>query len=450
MGFKKRVDLELGQLYIYLRDDVSSSNRWYCSYKLKGVKRVFKSLGIMAEAEASKLARRELAEAEKRLDLYGANIAFSKNTIGDAYRFFKEHGENYVGIRDSAGRYKTIMSHWDSHLLKFFGAKTVIDERLQNRMEKYVDHRRRVINRKTGKRLKAKTSSIKQEIISAKQLLKIARTGAGIGGEVGNLTIRINKSKLKDQRSNSTTFQDHEIDEIKGHFDREAKALEAEVFETHQIKDSKNLFQSRSARTAARRLFLLERLRFFVAIAFSTGARVNEIRQIRHGDFEKNYEIVKIRKSKTVGGTNRVAFIDSEIWDISRAYDRFMKYAQTEKANSLIFADKEGKIEEQLKTLLVGVGGSFKEFLRRNKMLVDKIHGRQKRNFYATRHYFITKQANEGKMVAAVASSCGTSIKQISDRYYDVNSETMHEAMSIRKRSAAKKTRLRAVKGGKK
>jgi integrase len=255
---------------------------------------------------------------------------------------------------------------------------------------------------------------------------------------------------LKDQRSNSTTFQDHEIEEIKMHFDREAKALEAEVFETHQIKDSKSLFQSRSARTAARRLFLLERLRFFVAIAFSTGARVNEIRQIRHGDFEKNFEIVKIRKSKTVRGTNRVAFIDSEIWDISRAYDRFMKYAQTEKPNSLVFADKEGKIGEQEKALLVGVGGSFKEYLRRNKMLVDKIHGRQKRNFYATRHYFITKQANEGKLVAAVASSCGTSIKQISDRYYDVNSETMHEAMSKKKRATAKKTRLRAVTGGKK
>ena len=113
MAFKKRVDLELGQLYIYLRDDVAQENRWYCSYKLKGVKRVFKSLGIMSEAQASKEARKELYEAEKRLDMYGANIAFSKNTIGDAYRFFKEHGENYVGIHDSAGRYKTIMVHWN-------------------------------------------------------------------------------------------------------------------------------------------------------------------------------------------------------------------------------------------------------------------------------------------------------------------------------------------------
>jgi hypothetical protein len=182
MAFKKRVDLELGQLYIYLRDDVAQENRWYCSYKLKGVKRVFKSLGIYSEAEASKKARLELFEAEKRLDLYGANIAFSKNTVGDAYKFFKEHGENYVGIRDSAGRYKTIMVHWNAHLLKFLGAKTVIDERLQTRMEKYVDNRRRVINRKTGERLKAKTSTIKQEIISAKQLLKVAREGAGIGG----------------------------------------------------------------------------------------------------------------------------------------------------------------------------------------------------------------------------------------------------------------------------
>ncbi|MFP6654636.1 MAG: hypothetical protein VCB25_03340, partial [Myxococcota bacterium] len=138
MGFKRRVDLEQGQLFIYLRDDVGHDKRWYCSYKLKGIKRIYKSLGIMSEVEASKLARRELADAEKRLELYGANTAFSKNTVGDAFRWFKKNGENYVGVTDSAGRYKTIMSHWNNHLLKFFGSKTVIDERLQSRMGKYV------------------------------------------------------------------------------------------------------------------------------------------------------------------------------------------------------------------------------------------------------------------------------------------------------------------------
>jgi integrase len=382
MGFKKRVDLEAGQLFIYLRDDVGHTQRWYVSYKLKGVKRIYKSLGIMSEVEASKKARRELANAEDRLELYGANTAFSKNTVGDAFRWFKENGENYVGITDSSGRYKTIMSHWDNHLLKFFGSKTVIDERLQSRMGKYVEYRRRVINKKTGERLHAKISSIKNEITCAKQLLLLARQ-KGIGGDVGNLTLELSKSKLRDQRSKSTTFTAAEVEDIKSHFDREAKELETLLIETHQIVDSASLIRSRSARTAARRLFLLERLRFFVAVCFASGCRVNEARQIRHSDFGDDFQTVKIRRSKTAKGSNRTAFLDNEIWDIEAAYTRYMRHAKTTKSNSLVFADEEGMIAKQESGLLKVVGKAFRLFLKRNKMLVDKKYGREKRNFYS-------------------------------------------------------------------
>ena len=376
--------------------------------------------------------------------MYGANIAFSKNTVGDAFRWFKENGERYVGVTDSSGRYRTIMSHWNNHLLKFFGSKTVIDERLQSRMGKYVEYRRRVINKKTGERLHAQISTIKGEIISAKQLLSLARQ-KGIGSEVGNLTLELSKSKLKSQRSKSTTFTAAEVEDIKDHFDREAKELETLLFETHEIVDSASLTRSLSARTAARRLKLLERLRFFVAIAFSSGARVNEIRQIRHGDFEENFQKVKIRKSKTLKASNRTAFIDNEIWNIEAAYARWMRHAKTRKTNSLVFADVEGKIAEQESKLLNSVGQAFKEFLKRNKMLVDKKYGRQKRNFFSTRHYFITTKANAGIPIAAVAESCGTSIAMIDATYYSNIGSELIETMS-----GKKKTKLRAVKGGKK
>jgi integrase len=449
MGFRKRVDLELGQLYIYTRDDIKLETRWYCSFKVKGAKRVFKSLGIMSEAEASKEARKVFYDAEKRLKQYGSNIALSKNTVGDAYKFFKESGEHYVGVTDSAGRYKTIMSHWNNHLLKFFGSKTVIDERLQSRMGKYVEYRRRVINKKTGKRLHAKISTIKLEIVSAKQLLLLARQ-KGIGSDFGNLTLELSKSKLKNQRSKSTTFTAAEVEDIKGHFDREAIELETILSETHQIVDSASLIRSRSARTAARRLFLLERLRFFVAVALATGARVNEIRQIQHGDFRQDFKTVKIRRSKTAKGSNRTAWIDNEIWNIDAAYTRYMRHAKTRKSDSLVFADEEGNVTKQQSDLLKSVGGSFTKFLRRNKMLVDKKYGREKRNFYSTRHYFISKQANEGKAIAAVASSCGTSIAMIDATYYSNIGDELDETMSKKKSTVTKKSKLRSIKGGKK
>jgi hypothetical protein len=126
-----------------------------------------------------------------------------------------------------------------------------------------------------------------------------------------------------------------------------------------------------------------------------------------------------------------------------------MRHAKTTKSNSLVFADEEGMIAKQESGLLKVVGKAFRLFLKRNKMLVDKKYGREKRNFYSTRHYFISKQANEGKAIAAVASSCGTSIAMIDATYYSNIGDELVETMSKKKSTVTKKTKLRALKGGK-
>jgi gas vesicle protein len=72
------------------------------------------------------------------------------------------------------------------------------------------------------------------------------------------------------------------------------------------------------------------------------------------------------------------------------------------------------------------------------------IHGGEPPMSRSTRHYFITKQANEGKAIAAVASSFGTSITMIDATYYSNIGSELVETMSKKK-----KTKLRAVKGGK-
>ena len=89
MQMSKRIALE-DELYIYQRADVKHPNRWYCSFKLKGVKRINKSLGVMSQGSAAKLARRALADAETQLDLHGTTALLGRNTIGDAVAWFNK------------------------------------------------------------------------------------------------------------------------------------------------------------------------------------------------------------------------------------------------------------------------------------------------------------------------------------------------------------------------
>ena len=411
MQMSKKIALE-DELYIYQRADVKHPNRWYCSFKLKGVKRINKSLGVMSQESAAKLARRALADAETQLDSHGTTALLGRNTIGDAVAWFNKNGGNIL----SETRYKAIASHWKNHLAPFFGAKTVIDKRLQEKMATYVEYRRRIINKKTGKRAKATASTIKIEIISAKQLLKLAREAGGIGSDVGNLTIGIQKKKLAQGKSRTTTFTDSEIEDIQNTFDSDALALKTQI--ASKIKLTRN---------AGNLLYQLERLRFFVALSFTTGARVNELRQVRHTDFSNDFKTLRIRKSKTRAGTNRQAYIDNEIWNIRSAYNRYLKYAKTRRPQSLVFADKEGDAEKQESHIMTNAGQSFSTFLKKHKMLYEKVHGRKRRNLLAARHYFITKMVNDGVDAFQVSQITGTSVAMIEKTYYEADADmTVH------------------------
>ena len=65
-----------------------------------------------SEEAAKKRARQELLHAEQQFLRYGASAVLGKNTVGDALKWFRENAKEYL----SAGRYKTILSHWDTHL----------------------------------------------------------------------------------------------------------------------------------------------------------------------------------------------------------------------------------------------------------------------------------------------------------------------------------------------
>ena len=303
-----------GELFIYQRSDVADSRRWCCSYKIKGHKRVYVNLGVCTEAEAKKKARQNLMEAERILTEYGEDAVFGKQTVKHAYAWFVKHGRKYVR---SDGRYNNIVAHWDRHLLDFYGRSTVIDKKLKNRTSRYIDYRRRVVNKKTKKRLSATVGTIRLEIVSAKQLLKLARVEGGIGKDVGNLTSGIDKKKLALKKTRTSEFQIEEIARIQEFFDADRAALDA------RLKDSTRLAFNKRAKTL--HILHLERLRFYVALAFASGFRVNEGRQVRVGDISKDFKTLRIRKSKTTKGTNRVAWLDAELWDVRAAYKRYVK-----------------------------------------------------------------------------------------------------------------------------
>lgn len=404
MKYVNRKNLE-GELFIFQRDDIVNVDRWYVSYKLNGYKRVYKALGVISEEQAAKLARRELMQAEQTLEEFGDAALLGKNTIADAFKWFKDNGGQYL----SPGRHRSVLAHWRNHLYKFFGSKTVIDRGLQNRMSGYVDYRRRVVNRKTGKKLHATASTIELEIVSAKQLLKMAREHAGIGKDFGNLTLKLDKRKIQKQKSKSTTFTEAEVEKIKVLFDKDSDEIHEKIADGNYGN-------------ASLQLFYLERLRFFVAVSLATGARVNELRQMRHVDFSTDFKTLKIRKSKTQKGSNRSAYIDNSIWDIEKAYDRFMTFCETSKKNDLVLL---GRSDSDVTTILLRVGTSFTKWLKKHRMLYEKQHGKRKRNFFACRHFFITKQINNGQSPYLVADSCGTSLKQIESTYYEKDSRQL-------------------------
>jgi len=399
--YVNRRDLE-GELFIFQRDDVANVDRWYASYKLSGYKRIYKALGVISNEQAAKLARRELMQAEQALEEFGDAVLLGKNTIADAVKWFKDDAGQFL----SEGRHRSIAAHWRVHLYKFFGGKTVIDRRLQDRMSSYVEYRRRIVNKKTGKKLHATISTIELEIVSAKQLLKMAREHAGIGNDFGNLTLKLNRQKLRKQKTRSTTFTDAEVEKIQRLFDADSQEL-------------RNKIAAGKYGNAALRLFFLERMRFFVALSLASGARVNELRQVRHRDLSNDFKSLRIRRSKTVKGSNRSAFLDNSIWDIEEAYGRFMQFSKTTKKNELVFL---GKADEDSEKVLLEVGMSFSKWLKKHRMLYEKKYGKRRRNMLACRHYFITKQINDGQSPYIIATSCGTSLKQIESTYYENDS----------------------------
>jgi integrase len=435
MRLINRSQLE-GELFIYQRSDVADKRRWYCSYKLKGHKRVYVNLGVCTQAEAKKEARQELMKAEDILKDYGEDAVFGKHTVKHAHSWFVKHGRQYVR---SDGRYETIVAHWRRHLLDFYGRSTVIDKKLKDRTSKYLDYRRRVIDKKTKKRLKATVGTLRLELVSAKQLLTVARVEGGIGKEIENLTSGIDKKKLALKKTKTSEFQFEEIAKIQEYFDADRAELDA------RLKDSTRFAFNKRATTV--HILQLERLRFFVALAFASGFRVNEGRQVRVGDISKDFKTLRIRKSKTTKGTNRVAYLDAGLWDIREAYKHYVKAC---KAMGYELDTAQGKelfpSVNSAESGMRNVGLSFLRFLRKHKMYYDKIHGKRARSLLAVRSTWITHQINKGVGSYLVAQSAGTSLAMIEATYYKQNEKALVSAFEDFGNAGTTKRHLKVVK----
>ena len=358
-------------------------------------------------------------------------MQFSGSTQSSTHILGLKHGRQYVR---SDGRYETIVAHWRRHLLDFYGRSTVIDKKLKDRTSKYLDYRRRVIDKKTKKRLKATVGTLRLELISAKQLLTVARVEGGIGKEIENLTSGIDKKKLALKKTKTSEFQFEEIAKIQEFFDADTAEHDARLKTANKRGTRLNILQ-------------LERLRFYVALAFASGARVNELRQVRVGDISKDFKTLRIRKSKTTKGTNRVAYLDAELWDIKSAYKHYVKACKA--AGSELDTAQGKEIFPSVTSADIGmktVGEMFLRFLRKHKMYYDKIHGKRARSLLAVRSTWITHQINKGVGSYLVAQSAGTSLAMIEATYYKQNEKALVSAFEDFGNAGATKRHLKVVK----
>jgi integrase len=326
------------------------------------------------------------------------------------------------------------VAHWRRHLLGFYGRSTVIDKKLKDRTSKYLDYRRRVIDKKTKKRLKATVGTLRLELISAKQLLTVARVEGGIGKEIENLTSGIDKKKLALKKTKTSEFQFEEIAKIQEFFDADRAEHDARLKTANKRGTRLNILQ-------------LERLRFYVALAFASGARVNELRQVRVGDISKDFKTLRIRKSKTTKGTNRVAYLDAELWDIKSAYKHYVKACKA--AGSELDTAQGKEIFPSVTSADIGmktVGEMFLRFLRKHKMYYDKIHGKRARSLLAVRSTWITHQINKGVGSYLVAQSAGTSLAMIEATYYKQNEKALVSAFEDFGNAGTTKRHLKVVK----
>jgi integrase len=185
----------------------------------------------------------------------------------------------------------------------------------------------------------------------------------------------------------------------------------------------------------------------FVALAFASGGRVNELRQVRVGDISKDFKTLRIRKSKTTKGTNRVAYLDSELWNVHDAYKRYVKACKT---SGYELDTRQGKeifpSVNSADSGMKNVSLSFLRFLRKHKMYYDKIHGKRGRSLLAVRSTWITHQINKGVGSYLVAQSAGTSLAMIEATYYKQNEKALVSAFEDVGNAGATKRHLTVVK----
>ena len=434
-----RQQVELGA-YIFQRPERKNPNLWYAGLKMKGIPRQYITLGEMTQETAVKTARQELLKAETAIREFGVTAILGKHTTGTAIRWFYENWQEYV----TPTRFKTMDSHLRINLKKYFPARTPIDRRLRAKMMKYPDWRRKV-DKRTGKKRKAANSTILSEMATMRQVLNYAHIYGGIGIPASDLelTKQIN-SRFKRGKSKTVTFTDAEIVRIQNAFNKDRERLDAKL----QAKPE-------YAGVCRYQIFLLERLRFFTALCFAAGLRVDECRNLQHNSIARDYQTLSPPTSKTVLGKKRIAYINNDIWDIQEAYKRWMKLCPTGQGNrkSREFIFRNLQDEHAIKH----PGAAFRKFLRRHRMLYgsdpkrkeegENAGRRYPRNYLATRHYFITKMVDLGLDPFTLARSCGNSHQMIERIYYEKSAKAMVESVH-REIATDRRARFKALDGG--
>jgi len=400
------------EVYVFQLAD-SQKNTWWGSWKIKGEKRIFRSLRTEDIGEATEEAKNTYDLLLKQKKSSGSlKLEAHAPTLGNLVAYFRE---NSVVMKKNGHRAKQLNLQLDTKIIPYFGTNYTIRQNgdFEDRVLKYPAYRRgfgtkyrkKGYRTSAGNRVSVSKSTLRLELSGFKQVLKhchkhrILEFMPNVPMEELELGVKITDI----QKNRRPAFTTEEIEKM------------PELLDAYVHHGKRKPGQSE----------ILERRKFvaFTKLLMVSGLRPAEARLLRKRNFrflergEHEVLIVDVEKSKTRPHSTPCSYLGD-----TRVAAKWMRdfldsdACAAKKMSDLVFTRKDGKTAINDLTL----NRHHKLFLKANRLVSDRTNSRKRRSFYSYRHHFATFNLRNGVPLAAIATTMATSPDMLY-KYYNQN-----------------------------
>ena len=385
---------------IFLRQ---GSEQWWVSIKLPKKPRIYRSLKTTDPVLAHKEALNLYQSFQKRLDTHGDFAIEKSSTLSNIYDRFLQ--DDPTSKKSGSWRKDIIDDHIRNKWMPYLGSRAEIKATIdfEDRLKSYVNwrrgkptkYRRKGYKPSNGRRAKAGKSTLKLEYQS---LLQVIRHGHKRGmidrlPEIDFKAINLDWTQQDTTKTRRPSFTSEEMENLPALLD-------------DYINEEKVGYRSNHR-------WARKRLKACVLLMASTGMRPAEMRNLRVRDlvFEEHNqrEVLVVKIGRTKGGTKTIPHntIAQFLGDASKPVlwiKEFMEYGMiSDSKTAFVFASKSGEVPRMT------ISHHFREFLTRNRMVIDKEFGKKKRSLYSLRHAVITDLLKRNVPINIIARSVGSS-----------------------------------------